>query len=244
MILFYSEECDGQTARLVGSEASHCVQALRRQIGDEVYVTDGLGQCFKGEITAASKKSVDITITEEIILKSPRNYHIHIGIAPTKNNSRFEWFLEKATEFGIDEITPLKCARSERKLVKPDRLSKIILSAMKQSLKTKLPVLNPMVQFQDFVSGQNHDQMYIAHLEEKPELLIHKYKSGKNATILIGPEGDFTSGEINLATSKGAKAVSLGDYRLRTETAGIAAVQLIHFVNQAGANSEKGKSNQ
>jgi 16S rRNA (uracil1498-N3)-methyltransferase len=136
---------------------------------------------------------------------------------------------------GIDEITPLLCSRSERKIIKPERLEKILISAMKQSLKSTLPVLNPMVKFQDFIQQKEERTSFIAHLEDEPKLLIHRYTPSSDVLILIGPEGDFTLDEISAALEGGFKSVSLGDYRLRTETAGISAVQAIHFVNQGKA---------
>lgn len=232
MILFYSEECNGRVAKLLGSEAIHCRQALRKQVGDEVYVTDGLGQCYSGEIKNIGKKEIEILISEELRINKPREFNIHIGIAPTKNITRFEWFLEKATEFGVDEITPILCARSERKVIKPERLSKIIISASKQSLKCKFPILNPLTKMSDFVQKDIEADCFIAHLEDKSDLLIRAAKLSTATMILIGPEGDFTPEEIAVAKAADYKSVSLGDYRLRTETAGIAAVQQIHFVNQ------------
>lgn len=232
MILFYSEQCDGKTAYLQDSEAIHCQQTLRKNIGDSITLTDGRGSAYAGTITSMTKKSVEVSNLQPIQLGKARKYKIHIAVAPTKNISRFEWFLEKATELGIDEITPLLCSRSERKVIKPERLNKILLSAMKQSLKVDLPILNPMTTFTDFVTGNTKESSFIAHLEESPKLLTHRYEPRANACILIGPEGDFTLEEIQLALNNGYQSVSLGDYRLRTETAAISAVQAIHFANQ------------
>lgn len=231
MILFYSEECDGRTARLMGSEAIHCRQALRKNTGDLIHVTDGKGASYLGKITKSGKKEIEVEILNAIEVDKKRAYKIHIGIAPTKNISRFEWFLEKASEFGIDEITPLLCKRSERKILKEERLTKILISAMKQSLKSELPILNPLTKFSDFLGKDFNGQCFIAHLEEDPELLIKSYAQGSDVIILIGPEGDFTPEEIIEAKDQGFKSTSLGDYRLRTETAGISAVQAVHFVN-------------
>jgi 16S rRNA (uracil1498-N3)-methyltransferase len=232
MILFYSEHCDGKTAYLQDSEAIHCKQALRKNIGDTITLTDGKGAAYSGTIVSMSKRSVEVSSLEPLQLSKPRDYKIHIGIAPTKNISRFEWFLEKATELGIDEVTPLLCSRSERKVIKPERLNKILVSAMKQSLKSNLPTLNPMTKFVDFVKSNTYETHFIAHLEEDPKLLIHQYEPMENACILIGPEGDFTLEEIQFSLTHGYQSVSLGDYRLRTETAAISAVQAIHFANQ------------
>ncbi len=231
MILFYASECDGKTAILLDSEAIHCKQALRKNVGDEVFITDGLGKSYLAFIIAMNKKKVDLGIKEEIFLSKKRDYKIHIAIAPTKNIARFEWFLEKATEFGIDEITPILCHRSERKNINEERLEKILVSAMKQSLKNELPVLNPLTKFDQFINNQYLGSKYIAHLEEGTSDLVKKYPKGNNAIILIGPEGDFSPQEIEHAAKQDFVAVSLGDYRLRTETAGISAVQAIHFCN-------------
>lgn len=233
MILFFAAETDEKTASLIESEAIHCRQALRKKEGDIINVTDGKGNAFTAKITAIAKKSILTQKLEKLDLQNHRNYRIHIGIAPTKNISRFEWFLEKATELGIDEITPLLCQRSERKIIKEDRLTKILISAMKQSLKPTLPILNKLTKLNEFVEKQSHKSKFIAHLEgDATPLLINAYKSQSDVLILIGPEGDFTREEINLAQSHNFNSVSLGDYRLRTETAGIASVQAIHFCNQ------------
>ena len=178
------------------------------------------------------KKKVETQIIERIELDVKRDYKIHIAIAPTKNIARFEWFLEKATEFGIDEITPILCERSERKVIKSERLNKILVSAMKQSLKTQLPVLNALKKYGQFVASRIEDQKFIAHLEgDDTKLLIQSYRKSEDVLIMIGPEGDFTNAEISSAKKNGFYSASLGDYRLRTETAGIAAVTAIHFCN-------------
>ena len=233
MILFFAEECDGENAKLLESEALHCKQALRKKEGDVLAITDGKGNAYKAEISSIGKKVVELNILEKIDLGGHRKYHLHVAIAPTKNISRFEWFLEKATELGIDEITPILCQRSERKVIKNERLNKILISAMKQSLKTKAPKLNPLTRLKDFLPQAKTEEKYIAHLEnEDTKLLVHRYNPAKDVTILIGPEGDFSLEEIKSAIAEGFDAVSLGDYRLRTETAGISAVQAIHFCNQ------------
>jgi len=231
MILFYSEDCDGEHATLVESEAIHCRVALRKNLGDMINITDGRGNGFEGQITKLGKKVVEVQILKTIELSKIQDFHIHVAIAPTKNISRFEWFLEKATELGISEITPILCSRSERKIIKEERLKKILVSAMKQSLKSKMPKLNPLTKLTDFLKQEVLGQCFIAHLEEDPALLIKSYTVGSDVVILIGPEGDFTLEEIAEAKKASYKSVSLGEYRLRTETAGIAAVQSIHFAN-------------
>ncbi|GLR17274.1 16S rRNA (uracil(1498)-N(3))-methyltransferase [Portibacter lacus] len=234
MILFYSEKIDGETAILTDGEAIHCKQALRKKVGEIIIVTDGKGKTYEAEITSIGKKEVELKLLKEVPLSAKRDFRIHIAIAPTKNISRFEWFLEKATELGIDEITPILCARSERKVIKSERLNKILLSAMKQSLKSELPKLNELTKLSAFLKKDFEGQCFIAHLEEEPELLVKSYQQGSDVLILIGPEGDFMLEEIEMAKQSGFESVSLGDYRLRTETAGISSVQAIHFCNMVG----------
>ena len=161
-----------------------------------------------------------------------RNYHLHIAIAPTKNNDRLEWFLEKSTEIGIDEITPIICDQSERKVVKEDRLNKIISSAVKQSLKSIHPKLNQQIKFKDFLDKDFPGQKFIAYIDDDVKTELSKvYKPSEDALILIGPEGDFRPEEVDLARKKGFTAVSLGKARLRTETAGIVSCHTINIIN-------------
>ena len=159
------------------------------------------------------------------------NYHLHIAIAPTKNMERFEWFLEKATEIGIDEITPIICSRSERKVIKTERCNKILLSAMKQSLKYHLPKLNEAITLTDFLKSNMDGSKYITHCEKSDKLELRKVNSAEKTLILIGPEGDFSATEIEMALQNQFKAVSLGTSRLRTETAGIVAIHTINMNN-------------
>ena len=223
MQLFYCPEVIEETLYLNSIESKHCVKVLRKQEGDVIHLIDGEGFFYEAEITFASQKKVLF----EIIKKwedRPRNCFLHIAIAPTKSNDRFEWFLEKATEIGIDEITPIICEHSERKTIKMERMQKIILSASKQSLKAKLPVLNPVIGFKEFMSTQKNG--FIAHCEEdnKKELLS---VVTKDMLILIGPEGDFSSNEIDSALNSNFTPISLGNSRLRTETAGIVACHTV-----------------
>lgn len=161
-----------------------------------------------------------------------RKYKVHLAVAPTKMNDRFEWFLEKATEIGIDEITPIICDHSERKIIKAERFERILQSAMKQSLQCYLPKLNPAITFSEFIKQENEDQLLIAHCEEtKKQSLKSVLLPEVNTTILIGPEGDFSTKEIDIALSSGYTPVTLGETRLRTETAAIVAVHSIAFIN-------------
>ena len=205
---------------------------------DIIYLTDGKGGFYHARIIDDSVKCCKIEIIEKKEQFEKRFYHLHIAIAPTKNTDRFEWFLEKATEIGIDEITPIVCTRSERKLIKPERLEKILISAMKQSIKAYKPQLNSMCSLDNFIKKPvvNDTLKFIAHCEESAkELLTRCYSPGKNTLILIGPEGDFTPEEIQLSLDHQFIPVSLGNSRFRTETAGIVACDTIGLINQMSA---------
>ena len=234
MNLFYVENIENGMAILPDDEARHCVQSLRKKAGDTIHFVDGKGGFYTGEIVEANRKRCTVRITQQQQNYEPSQVHLHIGIAPTKNINRLEWFLEKATEIGISEITPILCQRSERKTVRTDRLQKIMLTAMKQSLKAYLPKLNELTNFKDFIRTQNSvkSRTFIAHCSEgeKPHLK-DIYKAKQNTLILIGPEGDFSPEEVALALQHQYEAISLGKSRLRTETAGLAACHIINLVN-------------
>lgn len=225
MQLFYCPEVFEGSCHLSNEESRHCVKVLRKQEGDVIHLIDGKGSFYEVEITVASQKKVLFDIVKQWS-EVPSSYSLHIAIAPTKNNDRYEWFLEKATEIGIDEITPIVCAHSERRAIKHERMEKIILSASKQSLKANLPILNPSISFNEFLSKIHDSDCFIAHCEEQDKTNLQSVVS-ENSLILIGPEGDFSSKEIDLALAKGFKPVSLGNSRLRTETAGIVACHTI-----------------
>ena len=225
MQLFYCPEVFLGDLHLSGDESKHCVKVLRKQEGDHIHLIDGKGSFYEVRITLASQKKVLFEIVKTW-QETPRSYSLHIAIAPTKNNDRFEWFLEKATEIGIDEITPIICEHSERKIIKQERMEKIILSATKQSLKAKLPVLNPTISLKEFLSKKQDVDCFIAHCEEQDKTSLQSVVVN-NSLILIGPEGDFSTKEIDFALSNNFKAISLGDSRLRTETAGIIACHTI-----------------
>lgn len=213
-------------------ESRHLIKVLRKKIDDSVFITNGKGDFFTGKINIASDKKclVDIIKTEHHTKN--RNYHLHIAIAPTKLNDRYEWFLEKATEIGIDEITPIICANSERKMIKLERMTKIIQSATKQSLQFHMPKLNEPVKLNEFIKQCNNTTKLIAHCEDDQEKnLLSKLTPSKNICVLIGPEGDFSVPEIKKALENGFDAVSLGENRLRTETAGIYATTVISTLN-------------
>lgn len=234
MQLFYKPEIDQYTTGFFfdREESKHIIKVLRKSSGDVLFVTDGKGTIYEAQITLASDTKCTVSIINHAA-SAPSKYHLHLAVAPTKMNDRFEWFLEKATEFGISEITPLICERSERKIIKADRMEKIIQSAMKQSLQSYLPVLNDATSFTDFVNHKRDGLQMIAHCEENQKRSLQEVaKQQSNITILIGPEGDFSSKEIELALKNGYIAVSLGNTRLRTETAAIAACHTIALLNE------------
>ena len=214
-------------------EAGHCLRVLRLGIGSEIMLTDGNGSFYKAVISAATNKRCQVQITETIEQEPFWKGHLHLAMAPTKNMDRIEWFAEKATEIGFDELSFLNCRFSERKVIKIDRVEKIVVSAVKQSLKARKPVVNEMTDFRKFMERDFPGQKFIAHCYEgeKP-LLKDVIVPGEDAVILIGPEGDFSREEVELAESKGFKAISLGKSRLRTETAALVAVHTLNLMNQ------------
>lgn len=235
MQLFYNPDISTETKTFSfdKEESRHIVRVLRKNPGDTLVITNGKEQLFRATIAEARDKkcTVDITGWE----KQPKtwNYRLHIAIAPTKMNERFEWFLEKATEIGIDEITPVICDHSERKHLKMERMEKVIISAMKQSLKYKLPGLNPPVKFKDFIQNQTWDLGLIAHCQKDDKKRISDVIEKKNnIMILIGPEGDFSESEIEMSKEKGLIPVSLGESRLRTETAAIVACNNVALLKE------------
>lgn len=231
MALFYVPNLS-ESNNLPEEESFHAIKVLRLKEGDNIQVVDGIGGLFNAIITTPHHKRCGFRITDKVGNTQHRDYKLHIAIAPTKNIERFEWFIEKATEIGIDEITPLICKNSERKIVKEERLLKVIIAAAKQSLKSSFPVLHPATEFKNFISGVNADYKYIAHCYDTDKLpLKSAIKPTTNSVILIGPEGDFSPDEVENSTQKGFIPVSLGDSRLRTETAGLVACNTFYFVN-------------
>jgi len=215
-------------------ESKHCINVLRLTTGSEIKLVDGIGGLYTAKISVANPKKTLLLITEYQHNFQKRNHYLHIAVAPTKNIDRFEWFLEKATEIGIDEITPLICNRSERKEIKVDRLNKIIISAAKQSYKAFLPKLNDAVDFGRFLTSHSFNgQKFIAHCEDglKTNLASEILING-SYLILIGPEGDFTPAEIRDSEQSGFFAISLGESRLRTETAALEVCFEINFLNR------------
>lgn len=225
MQLFYCPEVLKGNLHLSSEESKHCVKVLRKREGDVIHLIDGEGSFYEVQITLASQKKVLFELLKKWEDK-PREYVLHIAIAPTKSNDRFEWFLEKATEIGVDEITPIICDHSERKIIKIERMQKIILSATKQSLKAKLPILNPAISLKEFLTKSFDANCFIAHCEPNAKKSL-KSVTALNSLVLIGPEGDFSTNEIKNALNSNFTAISLGDSRLRTETAGIVACHTI-----------------
>jgi len=232
--LFYDHTINEKTKHhsFDKDESRHIVKVLRKQEGDLLHITNGNGYIFEGRIVSNNIKQCSITI-EYFTFQEPLPYQLHLLIAPTKNIDRLEWFLEKSTEIGITEITPMLCSNSERKTLKLDRCERILESAMKQSLSAYFPKLNDLTPFSDAISKITSEQKFIAHCEDgKKVLLKQALKPSTPISILIGPEGDFSPMEIKEALDFEFTPVSLGDSRLRTETAGIVACHSVNFINQ------------
>jgi len=233
MQLFYVPNISGIEVVLDETESKHAVKVLRLSVGDSVQLIDGKGGFYQAEITDAYQKKCKLAIVSSNQEFGKKDFHLHIAIAPTKNIDRFEWFLEKTTEIGIDEITPLLASHSERKTVNPERLEKILVSAMKQSLKAYLPKLNNLTAFNKLVVSNKTENKYIAYCDDIQKTHLKDLATkGKDTLILIGPEGDFSPEEVQIAIENGFKVVSLGDARLRTETAGIVACHIVNLANE------------
>lgn len=232
MQLFYTTEVSENTAVLDKNDSGHLIRVLRKKTGSVINFTNGKGSLYSGVIEDPDLKKCRISITEKISEFEKRDFFLHMAVAPTKNISRFECFVEKATELGIDVITPLICKQSERTTVKHERLERIAIAAMKQSLKTYLPRINPAVSFSDLLKNSTEDEKFIAWLNPDVNRQIDDlYQPAKSCMVIIGPEGDFTDEEVNQAKQKHFKPISLGKSRLRTETAAIAACHLVNFIN-------------
>lgn len=233
MQLFYVPNISGTEVVLDETESKHAIRVLRLSKGDNIRIIDGKGGFYLAEIADANPKKCLLRIFDTTKEFGKRNFHLHIAIAPTKNNERLEWFLEKATEIGISEITPLITERSERKTVNQERLEKILVSAMKQSVKAYLPRLNYSQKFMEMVKNPFIGKKFIAYVEEKqPVHLKNLVERGENVLVLIGPEGDFSADEVQLALQNDFQLVSLGESRLRTETAGVVACHIVNLANE------------
>ena len=233
MNLFYAPEITGDTHTLNREESKHIIRVLRKGIGDHIHFTDGKGYFYECKIDDANPNACRVKIENRSEDSVNRDFYLQIAIAPTKNITRLEWFLEKSTEIGIDKITPLLCSHSERTIIKPDRLAKVLISAMKQSLKSRLPVLDEPTTFKDFIKQAFEGDKFIAYIDnEVTTELSEVCTAKKNTLVLIGPEGDFSPEEVELAKKNGFLPVSLGPSRLRTETAGVVACHTINLLNQ------------
>lgn len=220
---------------LPAEEAAHCARVLRMTEGEHIQITDGRGSFYEAELTLVSPKRCLFRILNQERPAPLWQGHLHIAMAPTKNMDRVEWFAEKATEIGFDELTFLNCRFSERKVIKTERVEKILVSAVKQSLKPTKPILNELMDFAKFVKLPHPGQKFIAHCygdmgDEKP-LLKQVVKSGEDALVMIGPEGDFSREEVQLAMECGFQSISLGRSRLRTETAALVACHILNLAN-------------
>ena len=253
MNLFYAPDIL-QTLALPEEESQHCVKVLRMKAGEHIHIIDGVGGLYEAEIIEAHPKRTQISIISEQHEYGRRPFRLHLAVAPTKNIDRFEWFVEKATEIGFDELTPLCCRYSERKVIKPERIEKILVSAAKQSLKAYVPRLNPMMTVKEFISqncpselggraqraegGCNsqlstlNSQLFIAHCYDQPKQhLFNACQPGGDVIVMVGPEGDFSEEEVELALRNSYQAITLGESRLRTETAGVVACHLVTVAN-------------
>lgn len=229
MKLFYIPDINGDTAIMGKNESHHCTKVLRMKTGEEIRFFDGKGTLYSGVLEKVHSETCVVSVISKQENYEPRPYFLHIAIAPTKNIDRFEWFLEKATEIGVDRITPLVCDHSERRKIRKDRLERVILSATKQSVKAWLPVLDDLVPMNEFLKNTAFKgNGFVAHCEEGERIeLLTNITPKKPTMVLIGPEGDFSPSEIELSIKSGLKPVSLGMSRLRTETAGVVVAQML-----------------
>lgn len=234
MNVFYTPDID-KLNELPADESAHCARVLRMKEGEHITLTDGKGRFYEAELTLVSQKRCLFNILQTTMPEPLWTGHLHVAMAPTKNMDRVEWFAEKATEIGFDELTFLNCRFSERKVIKPERVEKILVSAVKQSLKPSKPILNDMTDFVHFVKQKHSGQKFIAHcyndMGDKP-FLKEILRPGEDALVMIGPEGDFSREEVELAMSFGFQPISLGQSRLRTETAALVACHLMNIINQ------------
>ncbi|MBM3401794.1 MAG: 16S rRNA (uracil(1498)-N(3))-methyltransferase [Bacteroidetes bacterium] len=233
MHIFYTPDLSSETYFMSEEESKHCIKVLRLQTGSKLNLVDGKGGFFDAIVEDANPKRTKIKILQVQRNFGKRNHYLHIAIAPTKNIERVEWFLEKATEIGIDEISPIICDRSERREVKTDRLKKVITTAIKQSIKAFHPQLNEAKSFSEFILNSNCSNKFIAHCAPGNKSAIKEnFKLNSEYLVMIGPEGDFSSVEVDLAIQQNFIPISLGDSRLRTETAALEACFEINFLNR------------
>ena len=239
MELFYSQDIEGGICRLDHDESGHCIKVLRHRCGDEISVIDGQGTLYRCRITSDSHKGVEAMVIDETPQWGSHPYHLHLAVCPTKNNDRYEWFAEKACELGFDELSPVIGDHSERRILKTARVEKILISAAKQSLKASVPVVNEPVSVKEFIESSKETSQdtlrLIAYCFEDENIPRRSIKEvlenydGKNIIVMIGPEGDFSKEEADLALASGFIPVHLGDSRLRTETAALTAASAAYF---------------
>ncbi len=233
MYLFYTPDIAGNTYQLSDDEAAHCVRVLRLKVGDILHLTDGRGTLFTARVADNNPKHCLVNIEQVQHDYQPCGYYLHLAVAFTKNIDRYEWMLEKITEIGVDEITPLLCEHSERRIWKKERAEKILVSAMKQSLKTRLPKLNDPCGMHAFVHQPFDGTKLIAHCDEgMRNNMKEAIRNTARIQVLIGPEGDFSPEEIEMALRNGYMPVTLGESRLRTETAGMMACAAVYIAHE------------
>jgi 16S rRNA (uracil1498-N3)-methyltransferase len=233
MPVFYTNQISGSEAIFDEEESRHVIRVYRMKEGDRLEFVDGSGNLYQAMISSPDPRGTRIRILNREAGHLVRKFHLHIAIAPTKSTERFEWFLEKATEIGIEEITPILCEHSERSRLRHERLHRVMVSAMKQSGRALLPKLNSITPFEEFISREKADARYIAHCRTgRTEVLTEKPGSASSWLMMIGPEGDFSEDEIGFACRNGFKGIRLGVATYRTETAGIIACQLVEFFHR------------
>jgi len=234
MQLFYCPNSDPKSQKIIlpEQESKHCIRVLRKKQGDKIHIIDGKGGFYEGTVTNENQKHCAV-IVNNYEQQKPKSYRVHIAVAPTKNNDRTEWLIEKCVEFGVDEISFVKTFHSERKVLKDERLFKTALSACKQSLKAKIPILNSLQTFNEFLEKPTNAECYIAYVQSGKETHLAKMiVPQKSYCILIGPEGGFSEQEVLKANQKGFQTVSLGENRLRTETAAIASCHILNLFGE------------
>lgn len=236
MQLFYTEDIDSRGGYLPEAEARHCLRALRLRTGDRLQITDGNGRLYTAVLLDSSDRNCPFSVEKVEEMPPAFPFHLHLAVAPTKNADRMEWFVEKAVEIGISEITCLQCEHSERSNMNAERIRRLMVAAMKQSLHFQLPVFHESCRFKDFMQTEQHavHQKFIAYCGEDADIrpLKQACHPGGEVVVLIGPEGDFSPEEVALSKQCGFQAVSMGNSRLRTETAALVACHTVHLINQ------------
>lgn len=232
MQIFYTPDINGIEYVFSEEESKHAIRVLRLEINNVINLVDGKGTMMEAVITDAHPKRCKVLVTNVIKDYEKRPYHLHIAMSPLKNPDRYEWFLEKATEIGVDEITPLLSHHTEKKNINMERCNRIVESAMKQSLKAYHPLIHPLTKFEDLIKSNNLTTKLIATCEGERKKINECYNAGTKCLILVGPEGDFSTEEFQLASQFGFTGITLGKSRLRTETAGIVVCNAISILNQ------------